>query len=72
MYTRRSLVLGLLAAGLLAAQQAPPTIGVSGAGYEDVWLHEVLKMAGVPQGSQLRAARSVRMLTEFEVVQLRK
>ncbi len=31
MYTRRSLVLGLLAAGLLAAQDAPPTIQVTGA-----------------------------------------
>ena len=68
--------------------------------YEGVWLHEVLKRAGVPQGSELRGnalttyvlaeaqdgyqvvfslvpkdkpgARSVRMLTRLDVVQLRK
>jgi len=83
MYTRRSLVLGLLAAGFLGAQDAPATIQVTGAiktaltlsaedlakmpratvrtssngmetVYEGVWLHEVLKRAGVPQGSELR------------------
>ena len=83
MYTRRSLVFGLLAAGLLAAPDWPPTIQVAGdvkrqltlsvddlakmprasvhgsnngmeTVYEGVWLHEVLKMAGVPQGNQLR------------------
>ena len=83
MYTRRSLVLGLLAAGLLPAQDGPPTVLVTGAVkqpltlsagdlakmprasvrttnngmetvYEGVWLHEVLKQAGVPQGSELR------------------
>src|SRR6185369_4232732 len=83
MYTRRSLVFGLLAAGLLAAPDGPPTIRVAGdvkrqltlsvddlakmpqasvhasnngmeTVYEGVWLHEVLKMAGVPQGNQLR------------------
>jgi DMSO/TMAO reductase YedYZ molybdopterin-dependent catalytic subunit len=83
MYTRRFLVFGLLAAGLLAAQDAPPTIQVTGdvkqpltlsgndlakmpratvrvtnngmeTVYEGVWLHEVLRMAGVPQGNQLR------------------
>jgi len=83
MYTRRSLVLGLLAASCLAAQDAPPTIQVTGAVkqaltlsaddlakmpratvkttsggmetvYDGVWLHEVLKKAGVPQGSELR------------------
>ena len=83
MYTRRFLVFGLLAAGLLAAQDAPPTIQVTGdvkqpltlsgndlakmpratvrvtnngmeTVYEGVWLYEVLKMAGVPQGNRLR------------------
>lgn len=83
MYTRRSLVLGLLAASVLVAQDAPPTVQVTGAVkqaltlsagdlakmprasvrttnagmetvYEGVWLHDVLKMAGVPQGSDLR------------------
>jgi len=83
MYTRRSLVFGLLAAGLVAAQVGPPTIQVAGdvkrqltlsvddlakmprasvhgsnngmeTVYEGVWLYEVLKMAGVPQGNQLR------------------
>jgi DMSO/TMAO reductase YedYZ molybdopterin-dependent catalytic subunit len=83
MYTRRSLVSGLLAAGLLLAQDAQPTVQVTGAVkqaltlsaddlakmpratvrttsngmetvYEGVWLHEVLKKAGVPQGSELR------------------
>ena len=75
--------MGFLAAGLLAAQDTPPTVQVTGdvkqaltlsaddlakmprasvrstnAGmetvYEGVWLHEVLKKAGVPQGSELR------------------
>jgi DMSO/TMAO reductase YedYZ molybdopterin-dependent catalytic subunit len=83
MFTRRSLALSFLAAGFLAAQDAPPTLQVTGdvkraltlsaedlaklpratvrtsnAGmetvYEGVWLHEVLKMAGVPQGGELR------------------
>jgi DMSO/TMAO reductase YedYZ molybdopterin-dependent catalytic subunit len=83
MYTRRSWFLGLLAAGVLPAQEAQPTIQVSGAVkraltlsaddlakmprasvrttnngmetvYEGVWLHEVLKKTGVPQGSELR------------------
>ena len=83
MYTRRSLVLGLLAISLLTAQDAPPTVQITGAVkqaltlsaddlakmprasvrtannametvYEGVWLHEVLKKAGVPQGSALR------------------
>jgi DMSO/TMAO reductase YedYZ molybdopterin-dependent catalytic subunit len=83
MYTRRSLVLGLVAVGLLPAQEAQPTILVTGAVkqaltlsaddlakmprasvrttnngmetvYEGVWLHEVLKKAGVPQGGELR------------------
>jgi len=83
MYTRRSLVLGFLVAGLIPAQEAQPTIQVTGAVkqaltlsaddlakmprasvrttnngmetvYEGVWLHEVLMKAGVPQGSELR------------------
>src|SRR5258705_9359876 len=83
MYTRRSLVLGLVAVGLLPAQDAQPTVQVTGAVkqpltmsaddlakmprasvrttsngmetvYQGVWLHEVLKKADVPQGSELR------------------
>lgn len=83
MYTRRCLLLGLLAAGVLRAQDAQPSVQVTGAVkqalmlsaedlgkmprasvrttnngmetvYEGVWLHEVLKKAGVPQGSDLR------------------
>jgi DMSO/TMAO reductase YedYZ molybdopterin-dependent catalytic subunit len=83
MYTRRSLVFGILAAGLLAAQEPQASIQVTGAVkqpltltaddlakmpratvrtmnngmetvYEGVWLHEILKQAGVPQGSELR------------------
>ena len=83
MFTRRWLVSGLLCAGLLSAQDAPPSIQVKGAVkqsitltaddlakmrraevrrkdhgletvYQGVWLHEVLKKAGVPQGSELR------------------
>ena len=83
MYTRRWLILGLLSAGLLPAQDATPTIQVTGAVkqaltlsaadlakmprasvrttnngmetvYEGVSLHEVLKKAGVPLGSELR------------------
>jgi DMSO/TMAO reductase YedYZ molybdopterin-dependent catalytic subunit len=83
MYTRRSLVWGLFAAGLLAAQDPPPSVQITGAVkqpltltaddlakmprasvrttnngmetvYEGVWLHEILKKAGVPQGSELR------------------
>jgi DMSO/TMAO reductase YedYZ molybdopterin-dependent catalytic subunit len=83
MYTRRSLVLGLLAGSLLLAQDGQQTIHVTGEVkqtltlsaddlakmprasvrttnngmetiYEGVWLHEVLKRAGVPQGSELR------------------
>jgi len=83
MYTRRLLVWGLLASGLLHSQDEPPTVRVTGAVkqtlalsaddlsrmpratvrtmsngmetvYEGVWLHEVLKKAGVPQGSELR------------------
>ena len=83
MYTRRLFVLGALAAGLLAGQDAQPTVQVTGAVkqaltltaddlakmpratvrtmnngmetvYEGVWLHEVLKKAGVPQGGELR------------------
>lgn len=83
MHTRRCLVLGLFATSFLAAQDAQPTIQVTGAVkqaltlsaddlakmprasvritnagmetvYEGVWLHEVLKKAGVPQGGELR------------------
>jgi DMSO/TMAO reductase YedYZ molybdopterin-dependent catalytic subunit len=83
MYTRRCLLLGLLAAALVPAQDAPPSVQVIGAVkqslslsaedlarmprasvrttnngmetvYEGVWLHEVLKKAGVPQGTELR------------------
>jgi DMSO/TMAO reductase YedYZ molybdopterin-dependent catalytic subunit len=83
MYTRRLLFLGILAAGLLAAQDSQPSVQITGAVkqaliltaddlakmpratvrtmnngmetvYEGVWLHEVLKVAGVPQGEALR------------------
>jgi DMSO/TMAO reductase YedYZ molybdopterin-dependent catalytic subunit len=83
MYRRSVWVLGALAAAILAAQDAPPSVQVSGAVkqaltltaedlarmprasvrtasngretvYEGVWLHEVLKKAGVPQGSELQ------------------
>ena len=83
MHTRRSLILGVLAAGLLPAQETQASVQVTGAVkqaltvtaddlakmprasvrttnngmetvYEGVWLHEVLKKAGVPQGSELR------------------
>jgi DMSO/TMAO reductase YedYZ molybdopterin-dependent catalytic subunit len=83
MYTRRCCLFGLLTLALLPAQDAPPTLQVTGAVkqaltlsaedlakmpratvrttsngmetvYEGVWLHEVLKKAGVPQGSELR------------------
>src|SRR6185369_5513859 len=81
--TRRSLLWGIAAAGLLRGQEAAPSVQVTGAVkqaltlttgdlarmprasvrttnngmetvYEGVWLHEVLKKAGVPQGSELR------------------
>ena len=83
MCTRRALVLSLFAASCLAAQDAPPTVQVTGAikqaltlsaddlakmpratvrttsggmetAYDGVWLHEVLKKAGAPQGGELR------------------
>ena len=83
MYTRRSLILGMALAALLAAQETPSAIEVTGAVkqplkitaedlakmprasvkttsngmetvYEGVWLHEVLKKAGAAQGSELR------------------
>jgi DMSO/TMAO reductase YedYZ molybdopterin-dependent catalytic subunit len=83
MYTRRSLVWGLLAAASLLAQDPQQTVQVTGdvkqpltlsaddlakmprasvkttsngmeTVYEGVWLHEVLKKAGVPQGGDLR------------------
>jgi DMSO/TMAO reductase YedYZ molybdopterin-dependent catalytic subunit len=83
MYTRRCLILGLLAAGLLLAQDSQPTVQVTGAVkqaltlsaddlakmprasvktvsggmetvYDGVWIHDVLKKAGVPQGGELR------------------
>ena len=83
MCSRRTLVLGLLAASLACAQDVQPTVQVTGAVkqtltlsaddlakmprasvkttssgmetvYEGVWLHDVLKKAGVPQGGELR------------------
>ena len=83
MYTRRWLVLGILGAALLPAQNGPPSVQIAGAVkqaltlsaddlakmprasvrttnngmetvYEGVWLHDVLNRAGVPQGSELR------------------
>jgi DMSO/TMAO reductase YedYZ molybdopterin-dependent catalytic subunit len=83
MYSRRTLVLGILAAALVSAQDVQSTVQVMDAVkqaltlsaddlakmpratvkttssgmetvYEGVWLHEVLKKAGVPQGGELR------------------
>ena len=83
MHTRLCLLSGLLAAGLLTAQDVQPSLQVTGAVkqaltlsagdlakmprasvrttskeietvYEGVWLHEILKRAGVPQGGELR------------------
>lgn len=83
MYTRRCLLLGLLASVTLLGQDAAPAVQVTGAVkqpltltaddlakmprasvrtksngmetvYEGVWLHEILKQAGAAQGSQLR------------------
>ena len=83
MYTRRLWLTAFFAAGLLAAEEAQPSLQVTGAVqqpltltaddlakmprasvktmnngmetvYEGVWLHEVLKRAGVPQGPALR------------------
>jgi DMSO/TMAO reductase YedYZ molybdopterin-dependent catalytic subunit len=83
MYTRHLFAFGFLFAGIVLAQDAQPSIQVTGAvkqaltltagdlakmpratvrtttsgietAYEGVWLYEVLKMAGVPQGSELR------------------
>lgn len=83
MYTRRLCLGLLLALGSLAAQEATPSIQITGAVkqpltltaddlakmprasvktmssgmetvYEGVWVHEVLKRAGAPQGSALR------------------
>ena len=100
MYTRRWLLLGLLAAALLPAQEAPPSLQVTGAVknpltlsaddlakmprasvlttnngmeavYEGVWLHEVLKKAGVPQGSELRGkALTTYVLAEAQDVDI--
>ena len=83
MSTRRRLALAFLAAAILAAQDSPPSLQVTGAVkqpltltaddlakmpratvrttnngmetvYDGVWLHEILKRAGVPLGSELR------------------
>ena len=83
MCSRRIFVFGILAAGFVSAQDAQPTVQVTGAVkqtltlsaddlakmprasvkttssgmetvYQGVWLHEVLKKAGVPQGGELR------------------
>jgi DMSO/TMAO reductase YedYZ molybdopterin-dependent catalytic subunit len=83
MRTRRSWIIGCLAAGFITAQDTPATLQIIGAVkqtlalspddlvkmpratvkttnngmetvYEGVWLHEVLKKAGVPQGGELR------------------
>src|ERR1700681_3919050 len=82
MYTRRLLLLGIFTAALSSAQEAQPTIQITGAVkqaltlsvddlakmpratvrttshdtkivYEGVLLYELLKKAGVPQGSEL-------------------
>ena len=83
MYTRRLCLGLLLSVGVLAAQDSPSSIQITGAvkqpltltaddlakmprasvktssngmetAYEGVWLHDVLKRAGVPQGAALR------------------
>lgn len=83
MYTRRFWLAGIFVSGVLLAQDAQPTLQVTGAVkqaltltaddlakmpratvrtmtngmetvYEGVWLYEVLKKAGVPQGEALR------------------
>lgn len=83
MYTRRCLLLGAVAAVMLAAEEPQASVQVAGAVkqplkltaddlakmprssvrtksngietvYEGVWVHEILKMAGVPQGGELR------------------
>ena len=83
MYTRRWLVAAALLMGTAAAQEAEPSLRVTGAvkqpltltaadlakmpratvrttangmetTYEGVWVHDILKAAGVPQGSELR------------------
>ena len=59
MYTRRSVVLGLLATALLSARESPQTVQVTGA----------VKLV-VPKDKP--GGRSVRMLTRLEVVQVRK
>src|SRR5580704_4083818 len=90
MFTRRWLVLAGLAASLLTAQDAQPSLQVTGnvkqaltltaddlakmpratvrttnngmeTVYEGVWLHEVLKKAGVPQGGELRGKSFFRL-----------
>jgi len=96
MYTRRSLILGFLVVGLLPAQDAQPSIQVTGSVkqaltltaddlakmarasvrttnngmetvYEGVWLREVLNKAGVPGGSALRGkALSTYVLAEAQ------
>jgi DMSO/TMAO reductase YedYZ molybdopterin-dependent catalytic subunit len=94
MYIRRAMVVALLAASYLAAQDAPPTVEVNGAVkqtltlsaddlakmprasvritsggketvYDGVWLHEVLKKAGVPLGGDLRG----KALTSYVVAE---
>src|ERR1700692_1914192 len=83
MYTGRSLVLAILAASLVPAQDGQPSVQITGSVkqaltltaddlakmprasvrttnngmetvYEGVWMHEVLKKAGVPKGGELR------------------
>lgn len=96
MYTRRCFFWGLIAAGLMQAQDAQPTVQVTGsvkqalvlsaddlakmprasvkttnAGmetvYDGVWLHDVLKAAGVPLGGELRGkALSTYVLAEAQ------
>jgi hypothetical protein len=96
MYTRQSLMLGMLATGLLCAQQAQSSIQITGAAkqavtlsagdlakmprasvhttskgietkYDGVWLHEVLKRAGVLEGAELRGkALTTYVLAEAE------
>jgi len=52
----------------LAKIPGPPCAlpAMNGDVYEGVWLHEVLKKAGVPQGSELRARRRRLCLAEAQ------
>jgi len=62
--------LTLTAEALAQMPRAMATVSSDGIDtqYEGVWLHEILKKAGLPAGEALRG----KMLTKIEVVQVRK